>query len=162
MKVLIRKMTPGDLDAVLAIEQRVFPDPWQRTSFEFEVSHNRFSYPVVLEVEGEVIGYAVAWEIFEEFHIANIAIHPAHQKKGWGTLLLQHLIDRARKCQSHYILLEVRPSNTAALALYRKLGFSPSGVRKRYYRDGEDAILMRKNLQQPNPTQTVTPDINEH
>ncbi len=162
MRVQIRRMNGGDLDAVLAIEQQVFPDPWQRTSFEFEVHHNRFSYPVVLEMDDRVIGYAVAWEIFEEFHIANIAIHPDFQKKGWGTYLLKHLIERARKCQAHYILLEVRPSNTAALALYRKMGFTPSGVRKRYYRDGEDAILMRKILQQPDPSPSITPDLNGH
>ncbi len=147
MKPVIRRMQEEDLDSVLRIEQRVFPDPWQRTSFQFEIHANRFSYPVVLDLEGEIIGYAVAWEIFEEFHIANIAIHPDYQKQGWGTYLMQHLIDRAEKMGSHYILLEVRPSNKAAMALYNKFGFFPHGVRKRYYRDGEDAIVMRKNLQ---------------
>ena len=149
MKAIIRRMQEEDLDAVLSIENRVFPDPWQRTSFLFEIYGNRFSYPVILEQEHTIIGYAVAWEIFEEFHIANIAIHPDFQKQGWGTFLLNHLLEHARRCHCDYALLEVRPSNQAALALYTKMGFYPAGERKRYYRDGENAIVMRKDLASP-------------
>ncbi len=146
MSATIRRMQHEDVEAVLQIEETVFPDPWQETSFMFEIHGNRFSYPVVLELDGKIIGYAVAWEIFEEFHIANIAVHPLYQNQGWGTFLMDHLIKKARKAGSHYILLEVRPSNTAAMALYKKFGFYPSSVRKRYYRDGEDAVVMRKDL----------------
>ncbi|RMI06646.1 MAG: ribosomal-protein-alanine N-acetyltransferase [Calditrichaeota bacterium] len=143
-KVVIRRMTLADLDAVQKIERTVFTDPWSRESYRYEIRQNRFSFPVVLEVGGEVVGYAVAWRIYEEFHIANLAIAPEHQGKGWGKLLLNFLLEQAGGAK--FALLEVRRSNRRAIRLYEKFGFQPFGVRPRYYHDQEDALVMRKQL----------------
>ncbi len=146
MKPIIRRMTDSDLPAILEIEHTVFSDPWRRESFEFEVHVNKFSFPVVMEWKGKIIGYAVAWEIFEEFHIADIAVHPDYQGQGWGKHLLEFLLQRARRIGAQYAMLEVRPTNRRAIDLYRKYGFHEVGRRIRYYRDGEDALVMKKNL----------------
>lgn len=137
----IRPMRLDDLDAVLAIERKVFRDPWSRQSYEYELTSNRFSMNRVLEIDGAVAGYSVVWRIYEEFHIANIAIDPARQGQGLGGRLLAALLEERGECR--YALLEVRRANVPALRLYERFRFYQSGVRYGYYRDGEDALLMR-------------------
>ncbi|GAB4339492.1 MAG: ribosomal protein S18-alanine N-acetyltransferase [Calditrichia bacterium] len=140
----IRPMQTGDLDRVAELEAQIFSDPWSRSSFEFEVKHNRFSFPVVLEKDGELVGYAVVWKMFEELHVANIAISPDYQGQGLGEYLLQEILKDPGICQ--YALLEVRESNYRAIRLYEKYGFKTIMKRLQYYKDGETALVMKKDL----------------
>jgi ribosomal-protein-alanine N-acetyltransferase len=142
----IRLMRFDDLDRVMEIEKRVFPDPWSRRSYEFELSGNRFSIPLVLESDHKVIGHAVVWHVYEEFHIATIAIAPEYQGQGWGKYFLKSLLELAT--EAVYALLEVRPSNYSAIHIYEKFGFVKVGIRRRYYRNGEDAVIMRKDFKE--------------
>ena len=146
MKTLptIRPMRREDLDRVLEIEVQVYRDTWSRSNYRFEIEENRFSLPVVMELEGQVIGYSVAWLMFEEFHIATIAVDPAFQRRGYGEFLLRAILGMSDDAE--YALLEVRKTNHKALSLYKKYGFRQYGVRRRYYRDGEDALVLRKEL----------------
>ncbi|MCK6620434.1 MAG: ribosomal protein S18-alanine N-acetyltransferase [Calditrichaceae bacterium] len=143
-RLTTRYMTVEDLDAVMEIERRVFIDPWSRKSYEFEIIENRYSLPLVLEYAGKIVGYAVVWQVYEEFHIASLAIAPEQQGRGWGKYLLETLLKLADNAD--YALLEVRPSNTRAIRMYEQFGFTRLGVRKRYYQNGEDALVMRKML----------------
>lgn len=143
-RLTTRYMTVEDLDAVMEIERQVFIDPWSRKSYEFEIIENRYSLPLVLEYAGKIVGYAVVWQVYEEFHIASLAIAPAQQGRGWGKYLLETLLKLADNAD--YALLEVRPSNTRAIRMYEQFGFTRLGVRKRYYQNGEDALVMRKML----------------
>lgn len=143
-KAVIRIMRFDDLERVMEIEKESFADPWSRKSYEFEVAGNRFSIPVVLEFNHEIIGHAVVWKIFEEFHIATIAVAPEYRGQGWGKYLLSSLMEMA--AEAEYALLEVRPSNTGAIHLYEKFGFAKVGMRRHYYRNGEDAVIMRKEF----------------
>ncbi|MCB0258824.1 MAG: ribosomal protein S18-alanine N-acetyltransferase [Calditrichaeota bacterium] len=140
----IRPMRLEDLDRVLEIEVQVYRDTWSRSNYRFEIEENRFSLPVVMELEGQVIGYSVAWLMFEEFHIATIAVDPAFQRRGYGEFLLRAILGMSDDAE--YALLEVRKTNHKALSLYKKYGFRQYGVRRRYYRDGEDALVLRKEL----------------
>ena len=140
----IRPMRLEDLDRVLEIEVQVYRDTWSRSNYRFEIEENRFSLPVVMELEGQVIGYSVAWLMFEEFHIATIAVDPAFQRRGYGEFLLRAMLGMSDDAE--YALLEVRKTNHKALSLYKKYGFRQYGVRRRYYRDGEDALVLRKEL----------------
>lgn len=141
---LIRTMRLEDLDAVMAIEHQIFSEAWTRKSYIYEIKENRFSLPIVLELEGEIIGHAVAWHVFNEFHIATIGIRQENQGKGWGKFLLKAILGMSDGAD--YVLLEVRKDNGTAIRMYESFGFIPLRIRRGYYRDGEDAIVMRKQL----------------
>ncbi len=143
---LIRNMTVKDLDRVMEIERESFPLPWSKESYLGELS-NTFACYLVCDYEGEIVGFGGIWVIFEEAHITNVAIAQDYRKQGLGKLLMGKLEDIARDKKAIRILLEVRPSNTAAQIMYNNLGFVPTGLRKKYYSDNdEDAILMTKYL----------------
>ncbi|GAB4380407.1 MAG: ribosomal protein S18-alanine N-acetyltransferase [Calditrichia bacterium] len=138
----IRYMTEDDLDIVADLERQIFSDPWSKTSFEFEIHRNRYSIPLVLESENQIIGYAVVWKIYEEFHIANLAIRPEFQGKKIGTYFLEEILKYSGGCK--YALLEVRESNIRAQNLYKKFGFRTILKRRHYYKNGENALVMQK------------------
>lgn len=145
--LLIREMTMDDLDAVIDIERRCQPRPWPATHFFHAVGANSLVYPIVGERGSTMVGFAVARYVADEIHIENIGVHPGHRRRGIAMLLMQHLFTRGEKLGSKCVHLEVRESNLAAIALYRKLGFEQTGVRKGYYTDSrENAILMTKSL----------------
>lgn len=143
--VRLRTMREDDLDAVLAIERDVFPSPWSRENFLYEIRHNRAAANWVLEQRGVLLGYACVWFLGPELKINNIAIHRDHRRRGLGERLLRTLLAKARKLGCATAQLEVRPSNRAALSLYRKHGFVEVGRRRNYYQlEGEDALLLER------------------
>lgn len=138
----IRRMIDQDLDIVVELEQQLFPDPWSRKSFEYDLHHNPYSLPLILVDNEKIIGYAIAWRIYEEFHIANIAVHPDFQGRKIGTYFLGELLKMHKDCS--YAILEVRESNVRAIHLYKRFGFRTIMKRIRYYRNGETALVMQK------------------
>ncbi|MFZ0391011.1 MAG: ribosomal protein S18-alanine N-acetyltransferase [Calditrichia bacterium] len=140
----IRRMTVDDLPAVAALEAETFSDPWSYGSFEYEVKNNAYSIPLILEKDGTMAGYAIIWRIYEEFHLANIAIQPQLQGQGLGAYFLSEVLKM--KGETHYAILEVRKSNKRAIRLYKRFGFSVIMERVRYYRNGETALVMHKNF----------------
>ena len=140
---IVREMELSDIDSVVDIEKNSFPIPWTKGTFISELKRNKLARYYVVEVDGRVVGYAGLWLIMNEAHITNIAIHPKYRGKGMGKKLVGGLIEEILKINIYRITLEVRPSNAAALALYKKFGFVPCGIRPEYYRDNnEDAIIM--------------------
>jgi ribosomal-protein-alanine N-acetyltransferase len=90
-----------------------------------------------------IVGFAGMWVLFDEAHVTTIGVQPRHRGKGLGELLLVTLFEEAARRGAEWLTLEVRVSNEAAQALYRKYGFTRQGVRRRYYSDnGEDAYIM--------------------
>jgi len=144
IKPKIEKMTLAHLDDVIEIEKQLFTDPWSRRSFQFEILANQYSLPLVLLIDKKVIGYTIVWIIFGEFHIANIAIHPNYQRKGLGSYLLSEVLKKSVGLK--HAILEVRESNLNAIRLYERFGFEKISVRRHYYSDGDDAIIMRKRF----------------
>jgi ribosomal-protein-alanine N-acetyltransferase len=140
-------MTAGDLDQVLAIERDCFPSPWSRENFLHEIRRNPAAASWVLVDGATVLGYASVWILGPELKINNIAIARRYRRRGLADRLLRALLDWARGAGCTTADLEVRPSNRAALALYRNHGFVEVGRRKNYYRlEGEDAVLMEAEL----------------
>lgn len=140
----LRDMTPADLDAVLAIEQSVHAQPWTRGMFSDALANG---YPCkVYEQEDEMLGYVVLMPAVDEMHLLDISIAAKHQRRGLGRSLLDEALQLARTLRMRRMLLEVRPSNEPAIALYRAAGFSEIGRRRGYYpaKDNarEDAIVM--------------------
>ena len=105
----------------------------------------------LLQIPQTLIGIGCLWAILEEAHIIILAIHPEFQGRGFGQALLWALLKSACDRQLERATLEVRESNLAAVALYKKFGFKEAGRRKRYYEDtGEDALVMwRSGLEKP-------------
>lgn len=141
-EITYREMTAEDIDAVVAVEQQSFSAPWTRQAFCEELE-NRLAYYLLAVMDDMVIGYTGMWLIVDEAHITNVAVLPSYRKLGIGKGMMQKALDIAKTKGAGSMTLEVRPSNTPALALYEKLGFEQAGLRKNYYEDTqEDAIIM--------------------
>ena len=137
----IRAATLADVDAVHRIEEASFPAPWRREFFAAEVTaENRFN--IVAKQGGVLIGYLFGMWIFDEMHVNKIAVEAAHRRKGIAERMMERCFDFARANGISTISLEVRQSNRAAQEFYRSLSFETSYIRKRYYPDGEAAVVM--------------------
>lgn len=150
-RFFIRRMTESDLPAVRAIEVLSFTNPWSDNTFRGEIQNASVSYPLVVvhRPGNEVVGYIIFWHIREDVQINNVAVRPDFRGKGIGEALVCHIIEKVRKNGATFVTLEVRPSNAAAVALYKKLGFEILGTRKNYYTNpDEDAYMMGLVLDQ--------------
>lgn len=143
MKHEIRAMTEADLPLVLDIEQVCYPDPWSESHFRQELDQSHAHIDLCC-VDGELAGYLCYWLIAGEMEILNVATAPVFQRRGVARLLMNHAFSICRKQGLDKAYLEVRVGNQAAIELYRSFGFVDGGLRKRYYSDGEDALLMVK------------------
>ena len=146
----IRPMRASDLDTVLEIEQLSFVSPWSWDSFKQELVKS-YGLCYIAEKDEQVVGYAIAWRIEDELHIANVAVHPDYRRRGIGQSLINFLLEGNKSVP--WTGLEVRRGNTAARALYKKLGFQEVGIRRNYYEaEGEDAVLM---VQEPGESEAA-------
>ncbi len=140
-------MRENDIDEVYRIEEDLFPVPWPRRSFVFEVGNARTTYAIVATEENAIIGYAIGWFVEEELHIGNIAVRRDRQGTGVGKGMLDNIMREASTRQASYITLEVRASNVKAIGLYRRYGFKGIAIRRQYYTDnGEDALVMMAEI----------------
>jgi len=143
MSFELRRMKPEDVKAVAELDRISFSLPWPERSFHFEVTSNPASRCWVVESGGQIVGVIVAWLLVDEVHIATIATHPDFRRQGIAQALLTHVLRSGAEEGAVSSFLEVRASNFAAQAMYRKFGYEESGRRQRYYKDNdEDAILM--------------------
>jgi len=151
----VDRMRPEDLDEVLVIEHASFSMPWSRGAFLYEMQQNRVAKCWVMRDGARVAGYLCLWEIADEIHITNVAVHPAWRRRGIARGLLTGVLEDARRRRVRLVILEVRPTNTEARELYASFGFRVVGRRRGYYYDtGEDALVMQAELQ---PSQPGTP-----
>ncbi|MEB3100903.1 ribosomal protein S18-alanine N-acetyltransferase [Ferviditalea candida] len=142
-----RPMQLADIDQICGIEQEAFTSPWTAAAFQNELMNNLFARYLVMEWNGQVIGYGGMWLITDEAHITNIAVRSDFRGRKLGEKLLRELQDTARVMGANRMTLEVRVSNYVAQRLYEKMGFVPSGVRRGYYSDNmEDALIMWAEL----------------
>jgi len=146
----LRKMRRSDLARVDAIEQASYPFPWSKAIF---ADCLRVGYHCrVLGVDGEVAAYAIVSEALDEAHLLNLCVAQEYRRQGLARQLLLQLIDELCERGSARLFLEVRPSNEAAVALYRTLRFRRIGRRPGYYPDHEgreDALVMVRHLDDP-------------
>lgn len=142
-----RRMTEADVDAIMAIENVIYPHPWTRGNFSDSLRAGYHCW--IMEAAGETIGYSVVMIAAGEAHVLNLSIAAQWQRQGRGRELLQFVLKLARDFRAGRILLEVRPSNVAGRGLYADAGFSEIATRRGYYpaRDGrEDAVVMELEL----------------
>ena len=138
----IRYLKEEDIDGIVEIENLSFKVPWSRKSFEDDIANDMTIYLGAF-VGGTPVGYMGLWDILDEGHVTNIAVHPDYRNRGIATALVDRMIEETEKRDIGAITLEVRRSNDIAIGLYKKFGFKEAGIRKRYYSDNnEDAIIM--------------------
>lgn len=146
--VTIRQAERADLLAVVRIESASFPQPWPANAFEQFLG--RPGFLVAVDADGAIVGFAIADDARTYGgrlgHLKDIAVHPKRRGEGIATALLERVLAvlRARGCDS--VKLEVRESNDAAIGLYRRFGFERLRRVSGYYENGEDAIVMIRDL----------------
>ncbi len=144
----LRRMRWWDIEAVLAIEQALFPDAWSVGTFWAELAGvPETRHYVVAEQHGEVVGYAGLFATGHQADVQTLAVSADHQGGGLGAVLLGDLLAEASRRGCAEVLLEVRVDNEPALHLYEKAGFERISVRRGYYQPGAvDGLVLRLRL----------------
>ena len=137
-------MAPCDLAVVVELERCAFSHPWSNQVFRREL-RLPFSKIVLARWHQTVVGYMCRW-LTDALEIQNVAVHPDWRRRAIGRRLVGIALEDGRAAGVDRAVLEVRRYNQPAIALYRTLGFRETGLRHRYYADGEDALLMELEL----------------
>lgn len=138
-----RAMSYDDLIAICRIEPTIYSHPWTYGNFKDSLDSGYSAW--VMEMSGEIIGYALVMMVLDEAHLLNVSVSQGYQGQGLGRALLGHIIEVSRRRLATNMFLEVRASNTKAIGLYETMGFCEMGIRRHYYpshQGREDAVLM--------------------
>ena len=139
-------MDRSHLKGVAELERLCFSTPWNEAALEEELYNDTASFLVAEGPDGTVVGYAGLHVILDEGYIDNVAVRPDQRRQGIADRLLE-VFCRFGAAHLRFLTLEVRPSNTAAVALYEKHGFREAGRRRDYYdAPREDALLLTKEF----------------
>ncbi|MBP7146197.1 MAG: ribosomal protein S18-alanine N-acetyltransferase [Acidobacteria bacterium] len=139
----LAELGPADLDQLLEIERASFSAPWSRAMLAQELESAEPGRALGLRAPGGRLEAAALARVDADlFSIMSVAVRPSTRRRGLGRALVRELIARARQAGCSRVDLEVRVNNTAAITLYATEGFVPVGMRRRYYSDGTDALLM--------------------
>ena len=150
MDIQLRDMVSADLFKVADLERRLFSDPWSIDSFRGALRSQNQVF-LVCDDDGTIAGYCGMLMVPGEGQILNVAVDENYRRRGLATEMMNSMVDIGTTNEVFLYTLEVRESNAPALALYKSLGFVPTGRRKGYYKNPEeDAILMDLDLTDPN------------
>lgn len=142
-------MTPLDLEEVFSIERLAYPHPWSLRNFADSLASG-YRCQTLRDEAGLLIGYVLTVSAVDEVHLLNLTVRSSLHGQGYGRLLLDDAVAAARLEGMATMLLEVRPSNPRAIAIYQRYGFVRIGIRRGYYpavnQTREDAIVMRLGL----------------
>lgn len=142
-----RQLTLADLDAIEQIERDSYPTPWSRSMFAGELAKpSSISIGAVDILTERLIAYLIVSRYVDAWHVMNLAVHTSYRRRGIAVQLMEELFDLTADDPRRGFTLEVRISNKVAVALYERLGFRATGVRRGYYTDNrEDALIMWKD-----------------
>lgn len=145
-QVQIIPATLEDLPDLVRLEEACFSAPWTRKMLAAELIGNRFAHFLVARDPGSggvIVGYLCYWIVFEEVRLMNLAVIDGMRRRGIAASLVEEALRTGRAQSATRAVLEVRASNHAALALYRRFGFVDVSIRRNYYANPiEDAVLM--------------------
>lgn len=141
----IESMTVDDISQVAEIERKIFSIPWSEKAFRDSMESDNTIY-IVAKENNNVAGYAGMYLSFEEGNITNVAVNPLSRRKGIGEKIVRDILNRAYEKGVRDVFLEVRETNSVAIALYEKIGFKEEGIRKNFYdKPRENALIMWKH-----------------
>ena len=142
--MIVRPATSADADGILALETALFgADAWSASSVLAELTAPDRSCAVAVS-DGQVIGYVLTLRSGDVVDLQRIGVDPARQRQGVATALLEAALEQAHDDGADAMLLEVSEANGPALAFYAREGFVEIDRRRRYYRDGTDALILRR------------------
>lgn len=146
--LVFEQMVAADLPQVMELERLAFPNPWTPGLFlhELKLSFSRLHLARSGNGQRRLLGYACWWLVGDEVHILNLAVHPDARRSGTGRAMVERVFADAAAHHAVSVSLEVRRDNQAAVALYHALGFTETGLRRNYYGQGEDALIMERRL----------------
>lgn len=146
-QVKVVPMTAAHVAELARLEQLCFSEPWSEAGLVAELNNETAFFRVAEDGGGNVLGYVGMHCVAGECYIDNVAVFPQARRRGAASALLADLVAWAKANASAFVTLEVRPSNTGAIALYEKFGFAEAGRRRRFYRDPEeDGLILTLNL----------------
>ena len=151
MTIDLHRLTLGDLSAIERIERDSYPTPWSRSMFASELAKPSSICLGAFDADagGRLVGYLIISRYVDAWHIMNVAVAPDYRRHGIASRLLDELFRLTEGDERRGYTLEVRISNTTAIALYERMGFHATGVRRGYYTDNrEDALVMWKDAAQ--------------
>ena len=137
----IRDMNMADLEVFKDRLLEDFDDFWNIAVLENELQNENSKY-IVAKINDDIVGFAGIWKSVDDIHITNIVVKKNSRNKGIGSILLEELIEIAKKQNIMSITLEVNSTNYSAVKLYTKYGFKKVGLRKKYYHNQDDALIM--------------------
>ena len=140
----IRKANLSDLSLIHQIEKRVFSDSWTKELIKQELIKSSNALIIISEINGKVMGYFFSHIFKDEVHILNIAIDIPFQHQGLGKQLLDKIMKKYLKEAD--VFLEVKRTNFPAINLYLSFGFKEIDIRRGYYIDGQDAVIMSRKV----------------
>lgn len=145
MQIKISKMNIHDLNKISPVLLTEFDDFWNYNIFKSELENENSKY-VVAKNNDEIVGFAGIWISIDEAHVTNIVTKKDLRKNGIGSTLLEELINLSKTLNLVSITLEVNENNLDAIKLYEKFGFEKLGIRKKYYNNTDNALIMTKKL----------------
>lgn len=145
---MIALLGPDDLEDCLALDRAGLGGLWTRSQWQVELAAPERP-GVGLRLENELVAMACGWLVLDELHITLVAVTPTRRRCGHGRRVLDALLERGREGGASRATLEVASGNTAARTLYGAVGFREAGVRRGYYRNGDDALIQWANLNLP-------------
>jgi [ribosomal protein S18]-alanine N-acetyltransferase len=143
----VRPAATADLPRLAELEAAGFAEPWSPEMLAAELTHSGSVVLVAAAGDGRApSGYACFRQAAGEAELLRVAVAPEERGRGIAGQLVAAGLERLRAAGVTSCFLEVRPANASALALYRALAFEPRGRRRAYYRDGSDALVLRRDL----------------
>lgn len=144
---LLRRARAEDLPAAVALEARCMHSAgWSEGAMRGELERACGAFYVLEDPNGALLGLAIGWAEAGTSEVLDVAVDPERRREGLGRQLIEALQDAARARGAQESFLEVRVDNAPAIALYERLGYTRTGLRRRYYADGQDALVMGRTL----------------
>ena len=142
MNIIIEKMTKEHLDKIKENLKEDFDEFWNENVLKNELENPASTYIVAKDEQNNIVGYAGIWQPIDEAHITNIVTKKDKRRNKIGTRMLEELIKIAKEKKLKDITLEVNVNNIPAINLYKKYNFKEVRIRKKYYNNSDDAIIM--------------------
>ena len=140
--IKISKMLLSDLEDISSTLNSEFDNFWNYNILYEELNNSNSSYIVAKDSNNEILGFAGIWKSIDDIHITNIVVKKDFRKNGIGSILLEKLIEMSNIQPFTSLTLEVNAKNEVAINLYKKHNFKQIGLRKKYYNNIDDAIIM--------------------